>query len=82
VFLASHGTSFAASKSGKAREILTAEAVLQCRIATHCNTQEHAARLQGRSGSQKLADRNRSLEFGRFLALCFRNPLAVILAVS
>jgi len=27
VFLASHGTSFAASKSGKAREILTAEAL-------------------------------------------------------
>jgi len=38
--------------------------------------------IQGHPGTWKLADRNRSLEFGRFLALCFRNPLAAILAVS
>ena len=35
-------------------------------------------RTQGHPGTQKLADRNRSLEFGQFLALCFRNPLAAI----
>ena len=38
----------------------------------------HTCNLQGHPGTYKLADRNRNLKFGRFLALCFRNPLAAI----